>query len=86
MLGDRFCRNETISSLMKCGGDYSDVSKCNGRQFDHKGFDKVTGEINFHNSSNFIKETSDLFPTTDANTGSEKKHDLRTGGYSGPAD
>ena len=51
-----------------------DVLKCNGRQFDFKGFDKVTGEIDFHNSSSFTSETSDLFPATDTNTGPEKKN------------
>ena len=38
-LGERFCRNETISSSKKGGGDCLDVPKCNGRQFDLKGFD-----------------------------------------------
>ena len=84
-LGDRFCRNETISSSKKGGGDCSDVSKCNGRQFDLKGFDKVTGEIDFHNSSNFTSKTSDSFPAIDTSTGPEKKHDLRICDYSGPA-
>ena len=66
-------------------GDCSDVSECNGRQFDVKGFDKVTGEIDFHNSSNFTSETSDSFPATDRNTNPEKKYDLRLCDYSGPA-
>ena len=61
-LGYRLCRNETISSSKKGGRDCSDVSKCNGRQFDLKGFDKVTGEIDFHNFT-----TSDSFPATDKN-------------------
>ena len=51
--------DETISSSKKSETDLSDVSKRNGRQFDLKGFDKVTGEIDFHNSSNFTRETSD---------------------------
>ena len=45
---------KTICSLKKGGRDCSNVSKCNGRQLDPKGFDKVTGEIDLHNSSNFI--------------------------------
>ena len=84
-LGDRFCRNGTISSSKKGGGDCSDVSKHNGRQFDLKGFGKVTGKIDFHNSSNFASETSDSFPATDTNTGPEKKHDLRIYDYFGYA-
>ena len=83
-LGDRFCRNETISSSKKGGGDCSDVS-CNGRQFDYKGFDKVTRETDFHNSSNFTSETSDSLPAADTNTGPEKKHDLPICDFSGPA-
>ena len=69
-------RNETISSSKKRGGDCSDVSKCIGRQFDLKGFDKVIANIDFQNLSNFTSETSDSFPATDTNTGPEKKHDL----------
>ena len=34
---------------------------------------KVTEEIDFHNSSEFTSETSDLFPATDTNTGPDKK-------------
>ena len=45
---------KTICSLKKCGRDCSNVSKCKERQLDPKGFDKVTGEIDLHNSSNFI--------------------------------
>ena len=78
--------NETISSSKKGGGTCSDVSKCNGRQFVLKGFDEVTGEIDFHNSINFTSETSDSFPATETNTGPEKKHDRRICDYSGPAD
>ena len=84
-LGDRFCRNGTISSLKKGGGDCSDVSKFNGRQSDLKGSNKFTGEIDFHNSSNFTSKTSDSFPAIDTSTGPEKKHDLRICDYSGPA-
>ena len=76
-LGDRFCRNETISSSKKGGGDCSDVSKYNGRQFDLMRCDKVTGEIDFHNPSNFTSETSDSPPAANTNTGPEKKHDLQ---------
>ena len=84
-LGDRFCRNETIFFSKKGGGDCSDVSKCNGRQFDFKGFDQVTGEIDPHNSSDFTSETSDSFPATDANAGPENKHELKICDHSGPA-
>ena len=76
-LGDRFCRTETISSSKKGGEDCSDVLKCNGKQFDFKRFDKVTGEIGFHNSTKFTSKTSDSFPATNTNTDPEKKHDLR---------
>ena len=62
-----------LADSKKGGGDCSDVSKCNRRQFDFKGFDKVTGETDFHNSSNFTSETSDSFPAADTNTGPEKK-------------
>ena len=58
--------------------------KRSGRQFDLKRFDKVTGEINFHNSSNFTSETSDSFPAKDTNTDPEKKHELQIYDYSGP--
>ena len=75
--------NETISSSKKGGGDFSDISKCSGRQFDLKRFDKVTGEIDFHNSSNFTGETPDSFTAANTNTGPEKKHDLPICDYSG---
>ena len=84
-LWDRFCRNETNSSSKKGGGDCLDVSKCNRRQFDLKGFDKVTGETDFHNSCSFTSKTSDSFPATDINAGPEKKHDLQICDYSGPS-
>ena len=84
-LGDRLCRNETISSSKKGGGDCSDFSKCNERQFDLKGFDKSTREVDFHNSSNFTSKTSDSFPAVDTNTGPEKKRDLQICDFSGPA-
>ena len=60
-----FCRNESISSSKKGRGDCSDVSKNNRRQFDLKGFDKVTGEIDFYNSNNFSSKISDSFPAAD---------------------
>ena len=84
-LGLEFCRNETICSSIKGSEDCSDVSKCNRRQLEFKGFDKVTEEINFHNSSNFPSNTSDSFPATDTNTGLEKKYDVQICNYSGSA-
>ena len=38
---------KTICSLKKGGRDCSNVSKCNGRQLNPKGFDKVTGEMTY---------------------------------------
>ena len=52
--------------------DCSDDLKSNERQFDFKEFDRVTWEIDFHNSRNFISETSDSLPETDTNTNPEK--------------
>ena len=83
-LGD-FCRNGTISSSKKGRRDFSDFSKCNGCQFQFKGFEKVTGEIYFHNSSTFSSKTSDWFPTADTNIDLQKIYDLRICDYSGPA-
>ena len=53
--------------------------------FHFKGFDKVTGEIDFHNSINFTSESSDLVPATDTNTGPENKYYLCICDYYGPA-
>ena len=53
--------------------------------FHFKGFDKVTGEIDFHNSINFTSESSDLVPATDTNAGPENKYYLCICDYYGPA-
>ena len=37
-------------------------------QISQNAFDKVTREIDFHNSRNFTSEMSDSFPATDTNT------------------
>ena len=73
-LGERFSWKKTISSSKKGSRDCSDVWKCNERQFDFNEFHKVTGEINFDNSSNFTSQTLDSFPTTavNKNTGPDK--------------
>ena len=70
---------------MKGRRDFSDFSKCNGCQFQFKGFEKVTGEIDFHNSSSFSSKTSDWSPTADTNIDPQKIYDLRICDYSGPA-
>ena len=83
-LGDRLCRNETISSSKKGREDCSDVSVCNGRQFDFKGFEKVTGGIDFHNLSNFnTKHQSVSFSRYKYRPWG--KYDQRICHYSGPS-
>ena len=67
--------------LKKGRRGFSDISKCNGRQFDFKEYDKATGEIDFHSSSNFTSKTSDSFPVTDTYTVPQNKYDRD---YSGP--
>ena len=58
--------------------NFSHVSNCKGRQFGFKGFDKVTGKVDFNKSSNFTRETSDSFSATDTNTFPEKNMTLKS--------
>ena len=74
-----------LETSKKGGRDWWDVSKTNGRQSNLKGYERVTGEIDFYNLSNFISKASDSFTVTDANTDPEKKHEQRICDYSGPA-
>ena len=61
------------------------MSKCIGGQFDFKRSEKVTGEIDFDNFSNFTSKRSDSFPAADQNRSPEKKYDLQICDCSGQA-